>query len=259
MPYRFALEDRDYTDFASGRVLFSQPGRPVFPVRLANEIFLRGMSRREPQGAGGPVTLYDPCCGSAYHLSVLGFLHGKVIRKLIGSDVDESVLTVARRNLGLLSEAGLDRRVAELNFLFDQYGKESHAGALESAARLKVLLREQAREELPGRVFTADALDPDSVARGLAGEPVDLVVSDLPYGRLSNWQGAGSAGGEPFDPVARLLGSLLPVLSPGAVVALACDKGRRIGHAGYRVIEKFRIGLRQVVLLRPVDSQEDRR
>ncbi|MFK7803274.1 MAG: hypothetical protein AB8G95_16690, partial [Anaerolineae bacterium] len=39
MPYRFATENKDYSDFASGRVFYGAPGHPVFPVRLISEVF----------------------------------------------------------------------------------------------------------------------------------------------------------------------------------------------------------------------------
>ena len=31
MPYQFATQDKDYSDFSSGRVLYHQPGTPAFP------------------------------------------------------------------------------------------------------------------------------------------------------------------------------------------------------------------------------------
>ena len=34
MHYSFATEDLDYSDFASGRVLYNQPGQPALPVPL---------------------------------------------------------------------------------------------------------------------------------------------------------------------------------------------------------------------------------
>ena len=37
------------------------------------------------------------------------------ISRIIGSDIDERVLAVARRNLGLLTLTGLDQRLAEIS------------------------------------------------------------------------------------------------------------------------------------------------
>jgi len=36
MPYRFATERRDYSDYSSGRVFYGAPGYPAFPVRLVS-------------------------------------------------------------------------------------------------------------------------------------------------------------------------------------------------------------------------------
>ena len=33
MTYRFALEDQDFSDYASGRVIYNLPGAPAFPLR----------------------------------------------------------------------------------------------------------------------------------------------------------------------------------------------------------------------------------
>src|SRR5215210_5047561 len=103
MPYRFARERVDYSDFASGRVLYSLPGRTAFPVRLADEIFQRCLALRPPEARDGPLTLYDPCCGGATLLTTLGFLHGPKLAALIGSDADPDAVALAERNLALLT------------------------------------------------------------------------------------------------------------------------------------------------------------
>src|SRR5215216_7133062 len=115
MQYKYEKENQDYSDLASGRVFYSISGHPAFPVRLASEIFQRCLADRETIYKNStPCTLYDPCCGTAYHLSVLGYLHGRNIREIIGSDIDEKAVDLAKRNLGLLSVAGLDGRIAEI-------------------------------------------------------------------------------------------------------------------------------------------------
>src|SRR5690349_20947717 len=107
MPYRYAQERPDYTDLASGRVFYSAAGRPAFPIRLASEALQRALALRATRGLAGPVTLYDPCGGSAYHLTVLGFLHRPALQAVLASDVDPAAVALAERNLGLLSVAGL--------------------------------------------------------------------------------------------------------------------------------------------------------
>lgn len=47
------------------------PANNVGAVRLASEIFRRCVAKRAAAGQAQPVTLYDPCCGGAYHLSAL--------------------------------------------------------------------------------------------------------------------------------------------------------------------------------------------
>src|SRR5215208_6675514 len=112
MPYKYVKEQLDYSDLASGRVFYSLPGHPAFPIRLASEILQRCVAQREViYKISTPCTLYDPCCGAAYHLSVLGYLHRDAIREVIASDVDEKAVALAERNLNLLNANGLGKRI----------------------------------------------------------------------------------------------------------------------------------------------------
>src|ERR1044071_1824451 len=116
MQYQFEKEQLDYSDLASGRVFHSLPGHPAFPVRLASEIFQRCKANRETIYKNSTrCVLYDPCCGAAYHLSVLAYLHREHIQEVIGSDVDEKAVALAERNLELVSIVGLDKRIIETN------------------------------------------------------------------------------------------------------------------------------------------------
>jgi hypothetical protein len=254
MPYRFATERQDYSDYSSGRIFYSLPGHPAFPVRLASELFQRCVAVRETQGATGPCVLYDPCCGAAYHLSTLAYLHWPAIGRIIASDVDEEVLSVARRNLGLLTLAGLDARIAEISGMLAEHGKASHAAALESARRLRhrlVALSETHPIEV--RLFAADATDRRAIAGKLAGIHVDVVIADVPYGWHSSWQVAGPSQLVGLSPVGQMLEALWPVLSRRSVVAIAADKGQQVSHDAYRRVDRFQIGKRRMVLLQPVD------
>src|SRR5512145_1475703 len=122
MQYKYVKEQLDYSDFSSGRVFYSLPGHPAFPVRLASEIFQRCLAYRKTiYGISAPCTLYDPCCGAAYHLSVLGYLHGEHIQEVIASDIDERSVRLAKRNLALLSMEGLDQRINEISEMFERY------------------------------------------------------------------------------------------------------------------------------------------
>lgn len=248
MPYRYALERPDYSDLASGRVLHSLPpqaglpGSPAFPVRLASEIFLTCLALRRTAGVQGPCRLYDPCCGSGYLVSVLGWLHGEQIGALIASDIQPRAVETARRNLALLTPQGLDARRAEIDGLLRQYGKDSHREALESAARLA----ERLPGALPTLVFQADAADPAALRVGLGETRPDLVITDLPYGQHSAWDGAAS---QSENPAAALLEALRAVLAPGAIIAAAADKGQKIIHPAFRRLRHLRAGKRQVIIL----------
>lgn len=244
MTYRYATENRDYTDFSSGRVLYNLPGAPAFPVRLASEIFERALARL---GRQRRLALYDPTCGGAYHLTALGFLYPESLETIIASDVDARVLELACRNLSLLSPAGLDRREQEISAMLEDYGKDSHAGALRSLANLRSRLASAA--PVRTRCFQTNALDPAALSSALGDQRIDLVISDIPYGRLSGWvlPDDSPPGGPP--PAWRLLESLRGVLVPTALVAVAADKGQKIEHPGYRRLERFQVGKRRVTLL----------
>ena len=252
MPYEFAQQREDYSDFATGRVFESLPGRTAFPVRLAREIFARCHALQVAAGAPGPYTLYDPCCGSAYLLCTLAYGHWDALAGLIGSDVDPDALGLAARNLALLTLPGLDARIARLTALHALYGKESHAAALASAARLRARLQTlTGRHPLPAHLFAADALNGTDIRAGLVGRLVDLVITDVPYGHSSAWEIAGAAHAPEAGPTGRLLDSLRPVLAPTALVAIVTDKAQKVSHAGYARVAHFQLGKRRVVFLRP--------
>ncbi len=252
MPYRFALDRPDYADLASGRVLHSAPGFPAFPVRLASEIFQRCLALRADAGLREPCVLYDLCCGTGYLLTVLAYLHGTSLSAVIGSDIDEKACELARRNLALLSRAGLDARAAELAALNQRYGKEAHREALASAQRLQARL--EARGSLaPTRtaVFQADALDGVRLREQLGGEPMNIVLVDVPYGLHSQWrlgEHAGSAG----EPLWALLEVLQSVVGATSVVAIVSDKGQKAAAAGYKRLEQFQLGKRRIAIYQPL-------
>src|ERR1041384_7122595 len=161
MPYQYETTSPDYSDLASGRVFYSLPGHPAFPIRLASEIFQRCLARRAIIYENTtPCTLYDPCCGAAYHLSVLAYLHRSHIQEISASDIDEKAVTLANRNLGLLNVEGLDRRIDEITSMLEQYHKESHKEALASAHNLKNRIIGWGQEgSLVTRVFQSSATD----------------------------------------------------------------------------------------------------
>lgn len=248
MQYKYAIEQKDYSDYSSGRVFYSLPGHPAFPVRLASEIFQRCLAYREAiYHVSTPATLYDPCCGAAYHLSVLAYLHGEHVRAIIASDIDEPSVAVARRNLGLLHLDGLEQRMGEIANLLEQYGKASHHDALRSASVLKKRLS-SAAHTLETRVFQANATDSKEISSNIKRRSVDIVFTDVPYGQQSYWRDSVASS----NPLNSILEALLGGLSSSAIVAIVSDKQQKVSHAGYERIERFQVGKRRIVILRPV-------
>ena len=254
MPYRFATEKKDYSDYARGRVLYGLHGHPAYPVRLASEIWQRCAAVLRAEGRPGPYTLYDPCCGGAYLLTTLALLYRREIKAVIGSDVDAGVLETARRNLALLSVRGMDARIDEIRALYRQYGKASHADALSSAQRLRERLLEDRRPELETWVFEANALDAGALGRGLGGRAIDVLIADLPYGRDAQWKRLQEDDPSCCSPQMQMLDALLAVTSARSIVALSADKAQTVAHPAYRRLGRLRIGKRQVAFLRPHPS-----
>lgn len=244
MPYRYETEHINYADYASGAVFYGLSGTPTFPIRLASEMFRRCVARLDKSG---PYTLYDPCCGSGYLLATLAYFHWQEIGALVGSDVDERALSLAKANLSLLTVEGLERRTAQIEQMGREYGKRSHQDALESARRLKVRLSEHLkRHTIETHVFRADATDAQTLTErlsNLGSQTIDIVLADIPYGKHSAWQTAHE------NPIWHMLDALHKVIAPHTVLALAASKAQPIAHEGYRRLERFQIGKRQVVLL----------
>ena len=245
MPYRFEKDRPDYSLFAPGGAFSGQPGQPAFPVRLAGEVYQHCARLLAANGRPGPYHLYDPCCGGAYHLSVLGYLFPNAFAGISASDIDPASVDLAERNLSLLTKEGLARREAQIHALFEQYGKPSHAAALAQVDALRRLLGEWAQPPTL-HTFQADALQPEQIQAGLNGMRPDLVFSDIPYGWKSNWVVEDDADGA--TPVWRMLEALKPCLAPGALIAVAAGKDQMVRHEGYRQVKKIKIGLRQVVI-----------
>ena len=259
MVYRFTRERQDYSDFASGRVLYSFPGRTAFPVRLASEIFQRCLEFRTRQGGTGAGVLYDPCCGSAALLCTLAYLHWDTLDQVIGSDIDAEALLLARRNLSLLTLKGMDERIAGIEEMLSRYQKASHRHALASATLLRDRLEElTSTHNVTTRLFSADALQGADILKQLGDLKVDTVLTDIPYGSSSSWQFSGASRASFSNPAWHLLQSLLPVLSSCSVVAIVAQKQQKIAHEEYTRVGHFQVGQRKVVFLVPARMSLER-
>lgn len=244
MEYKFATERANYADLASGHVFYSLPGLPAFPVRLASEIYQRCLALRGQVTT--PCTIFDPCCGAAYHLSTISYLHWDSICRVICSDIDEKAVSLAERNLGLLTPGGMERRSREISAMVHLYNKESHKGALESLTRMQEqVTRLTAVRPIQTHIFRANAVDAGSLREDLQGAVIDVVFSDVPYGQHSQWKQT-----QVNNPIWAMLETLLEFLTPKSIVAIASDKLQKVAHEKYQRLEKFQIGKRQVVILR---------
>ena len=239
-------ERTNYADLASGHVFYSLPGHPAFPVRLASEIYQRCLALREKSSS--PCTIYDPCCGAAYHLSVIAYLHWDSVCRVICSDINEKAVQLAERNLGLLTPAGMERRSREISAMVRLYNKESHKGALESINRMQEQINQlTAVRPIQTRVFRANATDAGSLREGLQDTSIDMVITDIPYGNHSQWEQTRAP-----EPVWAMLEALSSFLSPKSILVVASDKRQKISHEKFKRLEKLQIGKRQVVFLEPL-------
>lgn len=255
MEYKFTQDIENYEMYASGGILYASPGHPTFPIRLTNEIFRRCLAYR--RGISDRYVIYDPCCGGAYHLTVLAYFNWDKIDSIIASDIDSQALGLATRNLSLLEPDGLDKRTQEISAMYQQFGKASHLASLEHAHILKQQLSQfHQNHPIPTRLFRADATNPQAIQTEWINQKVDIILTDLPYGWHSDWHPDTLALTQEATPTHQLLSALLPILSPHAVVAIATNKQDKIKHEQYQRLEKLSVGKRQVVILRPLAESE---
>jgi 23S rRNA (guanine2535-N1)-methyltransferase len=241
MEYRYTAERQNYEDFASGRVLYNQKGTTAFPVRLASELYQRGREILRSKGREQGYTLYDPCCGGGYLLAVLGFLHGNELDGILASDIDESTVRLAEKNLSLLTLTGLETRMQQLQGYSEEYGKASHQEALESAQRLKAMVEGHGRA-IEIKCFQQDIFQRKEESDTLAA---DIVIVDVPYGNLVQWS-------ETDNPMEQFLENIYYWIKPAGIIIVVSDKKQTIKHPLLRRLVHFKVGKRQVAILEPV-------
>jgi 23S rRNA (guanine2535-N1)-methyltransferase len=232
--YQYVSDRVNYEDYAAGRVLYTQAGMTSFPVRLASEIFQRCAAVLDKPR----LHVYDPCAGSAYLLTVLGFLHSDRIASLWAADVSNDAMLIAQRNLSLLTLSGLEQRQHEIEIMLHDYGKISHAKALTSIDRLRQQLPQPA---ISSMVWTANALQPP-----LAPNCVDLLITDVPYGDVVAWDGTVSD-----NPIYDLLEAHYPIMARPSVVAIVSDKVQKAAHPQYQRLLHDTLGKRRITILQP--------
>ena len=231
MEYKYAEKD-NYEDFSSGRVLYSAKGMTNFPVRLAQEIYGRCL-QYSPKKKN--ICLYDCCCGGGYLLTVLGFLNQDTIGRIIGSDINPEMLKIAEKNISLLSQDGINRRILEIDQMIERYKKQSHIEARYSAVRLKDLIK----DEIEYEIFWCDALK----AINPEIKP-DIIITDVPYGNMVDWEGHGG------DFVDKLLDALYKICTSDTIISICMDKNQKVGNEKFKRLEKHKIGKRKFVILK---------
>ena len=241
MKYKYAAKE-NYEDYASGRVLYHKSGLSTFPVRLANEIFLRAhyLFSLEPNKIN-PLILYDPLCGEGYLMTVLAMLHSNKIERVIGSDINPDALDIARKNFSLLKTAGLQKRKNQLTALFNTYQKASHQVALQTLERF-ILKSKSNKRSTQTKTFKADLLSPDALYE--SSFKADIIITDLPYGKLAHWKNGN------INEANLFLKHLLPVVHEATVLAIISNKTQKINSEYFRRVEKFQIGKRRIEFLK---------
>lgn len=237
MVYKY-YKNQNFEDFACGRVIYGRAGFSNYPVKIAYEAFNRGL---EYLGKKENITVYDPCCGSGYLLTVLGFLNPDAISRIVASDISEEAIALAKDNLSLLFEEGLLKRKRQIGEMFAKFNKQSHKDAIKSADLFLDIIR---KRKLNPQIdcFTADVLDSSQFEN--SDFLVDIMITDVPYGNLVAWS-------EKDDPINRFLTNIIPVLHENSVLVISTDKNQKIRNERFYRLEKFSVGKRKISVLRP--------
>lgn len=230
MEYLYCRND-NFEDFASGKVLYGGGGIPNFPVRLLIEIYCRAKNYLQKKE---DIVIYDPCCGGGYALTVLGFFYAQEINKMYGSDIDKNMISHAKKNVALLTDAGISNRKDEIQQLYDKYGKDSHKEALHSCDRLKNMFS----HDISVEIFEADS------TKTLPHIFPDIIITDVPYGNLVEWDNGESAS------LDLMLEQLWKISHENTVLAICMNKKQKINCNKWERLERQNVGKRKFEILR---------
>ena len=124
--------------------------------------------------------------------------------------------------------------------LLDTYHKDSHKEALESITKLtgyisdhKISIHTYLHNILQGTKSPVDL------------SLIDLIITDVPYGKLAQWQGAK----EDINPAQQFLNNIKKSISPKALIVMSINKKQEVTYEGYSKIKSFKIGTRKVLFL----------
>ena len=153
---------------------------------------------------------------------------------MYGSDIDENMVSHARKNVTLLTDMGIQKRKDEIQQLYEEYGKNSHREALHSCNRLKDMLSQNVLTE----IFEADC------TKALPQIFPDIIITDIPYGNLVEWE-----NGELIS-LDNMLEQLWLISHEKTILAICMDKKQKINCDKWKRLEKQNIGKRRFEILK---------
>jgi len=234
MVYKY-FPKNNYEDFSSGRVILHKSKYPNFPVRLAGEIFCHCLEYiNKPKN----ISVYDPCCGNDYLLTVLGFLFNDKIKTIYGSDIDNEAVNLAQVNLSLLSITGIEERKNELMDLVNKYNKQSHKAAINSINNIS----KNIKHEIGINIFLTDILKENGLNN--LNFCVDILITDVPYGNLVNWNEKIN------NPIDILLDTIIPVINKETIIAIIYNKNQKMNNLRYGRLNKYKVGHRIIEIMK---------
>ncbi len=208
MEYKY-IKDRDFSFLSAGHVLLHGHNCTNFPVRLSSEIFMRCLNYSKSNNNKDKFTLYDPCCGSGYMLTTIGFLCGEHIESLIGSDIDIKKTALAADNLALLIPDNCMKRREKIISLYGENSK-----AIQSA---KILAEISNHYNIKTKIFTHD------IFKILPDINADIIITDIPYGIKCDWE-TEKNNSSSID----ILNLFIPIIPERGIAAIVHDKNQKI-------------------------------
>lgn len=237
MQYIHVIEKQNYELLSAWRVLYSIQGATAFPVRLIDEIFQRCCTLI---WKNTDIKLYDPCIGSWYMLTVLWFLHYEKIGALVWSDVDATILSVAKKNLSLLTSVWLQSRMDEIQHMIAQFGKDSHRDALGDAKKLLSRVNQQ-YHTIHTHTFVSSISE---IKKEISDQDFDIIIFDAPYGMVTQWS-------ESLDMENVCLSLWKNLTANGILVIVTDKKSIKIKQSNlYTKVSFFNHGKRRITFLK---------
>lgn len=170
--------------------------------------------------------------------------------------MDAGVLRLAEANLRLLTATGMARRQDVLTDDARIYDKPAHHASARAARRLAAQLEDDGGD-LPAGLHHLDARDGDGLRHLVARWTPDVVLADLPHGRMTRWAGhdeLDEAADQDADQQQRqVVATLARVLPPTSVVVVVTRARRVRLPAGSIARDRVRVGHRAAAIFRAGD------